>query len=806
MFVRSRSVVLRRRKKGRHRLFAVSAYMLTAALSGRHAEASPRTQVSVVRSAESITFTVPAGQLDAVLKALATHARLTLDVQVPADTVAMMHSPGVSGTWSIDDAIARVLDGTSLTFRRSGSVVRIEVARVSESVEVTGRISNVSTPKLTEPLRDIPQTITVIPRAVMDEQGATTLRDVLRNVAGITFQAGEGGVPAGDQLSIRGFSARTDMFVDGVRDFGGYSRDSFNLEQVEVAKGPTSSLAGRGSTGGAINQVSKAPNLSPIAEASIGAGNASYQRTTIDLNQPLSGFPVPGTAVRVNAMWTDTGVPNRDHVSAARWGVAPSIGLGAGTRTRATISYFKLQQDNLPEYGLPWVPATTNPELAAFANGTPPVDQSNFYGLIARDYEKTDTDLATVDVARDLGADAVVRNLTRWGRNVRDSVITAPRFVAVNTSTALNRQLQSRDMTDEILANQTNVTTRVSTGPLGHAIVAGVELSSESSVNYARTGPTAPTADLYRPNPRDPYPGPIARSGASTDGTATSMAAYAFDTLSIGSHLELTGGLRWDRFAVDYVSTAVTGAATSFDRTDTMTSGRAGIVYKPRPEGSIYVGYGTSFNPSAEGLSLAAANVDLEPEKARNIEAGTKWDLFRQQLSASAAIFRTDKTNARTPGVNPGDPPTVLAGRQQVSGVEFGISGRVRRWWTAIVNYAHMRSTIEASNTTAELDQNLALTPEHSLSLWTTVDLPGGVGVGGGAQFMDSVFRNATNTTSVPSYWLINATASYAVNSHLTLRFNASNLADEQYVDRVGGGHYIPGPGRQVLVTATIKR
>ena len=154
----------------------------------------------------------------------------------------------------------------------------------------------------------------------MEEQGATTLRDVLRNVAGITFQAGEGGVPAGDQLSIRGFSARTDMFVDGVRDFGGYSRDSFNMEQVEVAKGPTSSLAGRGATGGAINQVSKAPSLSPIADATIGVGNASYQRTTIDVNQPLADFPVPGTAFRVNAMWTDTDVPDRDRVELGAMG------------------------------------------------------------------------------------------------------------------------------------------------------------------------------------------------------------------------------------------------------------------------------------------------------------------------------------------------------------------------------------------------------------------------------------------------------------------------------------------------------
>lgn len=779
---------------------------MSAALAGKPAAASQQPPRSVVRTADAIGLKIPAGQLDVVLKEFAAAANVTFDLQIPADTVSMMYSPGVSGTFSIDDALSRVLQGTSLAFRRSGSQITIEVQRLTESVEVTGRVNRLSSSKLTEPLRDIPQTITVIPRAVMDEQGATTLREVLRNVAGITFQAGEGGVPAGDQLSIRGFSARTDMFVDGVRDFGGYSRDSFNLEQVEVAKGPTSSLAGRGATGGAINQVSKAPSATPVAEATFGAGNASYQRTTVDLNQPLTELAIPGSSLRVNAMWTDTGVPNRDRVDSARWGVAPSIGFGSGTRTRATVSYFKLRQDNLPEYGVPWVPANTNPELRAYANGVPPVDQSNFYGLVARDYENTDTDLATIDVARDVGTGTTIRNQTRWGRNVRDSVITAPRFASVNTSTVINRQLQSRDMTDDILSNQTNVISRLNTGAVGHALAGGVEFSSEQSVNFARTGPAAPTTNLYDPNPNDPYPGPIARSGAKTDGSARSTAAYLFDTASIGSHLELTAGLRWDRFDVDYTATAVTGVATSFERTDTMTSGRAGVIYKPRPEGSIYAGFGTSFNPSAEGLSLNANTVRLEPEKSRNLELGTKWDLFRQQLSASAALFRTEKTNSRTPGVNPGDPPTVLAGRQRVSGIEVGVSGRIRSWWTAIVNYAHMRSAIEASNTPAELDQNLALTPEHTLSLWSTVDLPGGLGVGGGAQFMDSVFRNALNTTRVPSYWLINATASYAVNTHLTLRLNASNLADEEYVDRVGGGHYIPGPGRQVLVTATIKR
>ena len=243
----------------------------------------------------------------------------------------MMYSPGVSGVFAPQEALTALLDGTSLAFHMTapGSIA-IEVRGVRESVEVHGSLPRIDSPKLTEPLRDIPQTITVIPRSVIEEQGATTLRDVLRNVAGITFQAGEGGVPAGDQLSIRGFSARTDMFVDGVRDFGGYSRDSFNMEQVEVAKGPTSALAGRGSTGGAINQVSKAPVAAPVLDVTLGAGNVGYQRSTIDINQPIEQSPVPGTAIRLNAMWNDSDVPNRDVVTSERWGIAPSLALGVG--------------------------------------------------------------------------------------------------------------------------------------------------------------------------------------------------------------------------------------------------------------------------------------------------------------------------------------------------------------------------------------------------------------------------------------------------------------------------------------------
>ncbi len=250
---------------------------------------------------------------------------------------------------------------------------------------------------------------------------------------------------------------------------------------------------------------------------------------------------------------------------------------------------------------------------------------------------------------------------------------------------------------------------------------------------------------------------------------------------------------------------AVTGVATELARTDEMVSWRGGVVYKPRANGSVYGGYSTAFNPSAEGLSLTAATAVIEPEKTKSLEVGTKWDVFREKLSLVAAFFRTDKTNARTPGINPGDPPTVLAGEQQVTGIELGASGRIGDRFSLQAGYSAMSSDIAASNTPAEVDNALALVPEQTFNIWATYEFPWKLTLGGGAQYMDSVYRNATNTATVPSYTLLSTMASYEVNRHLTLRLNGNNLADAEYVDRIGGGHYIPGPGRQVIVSTTVK-
>jgi catecholate siderophore receptor len=786
------------------------AFVATTAIGAPHVHARTPDPLTIDRLApiergqSSRRFDIAGGPLGDVLTAF---ERVTgLRVEVPVEAMKAVYSPGASGLLTTDAALRQMLEGTSISFRFiSSQLVALEFRTAAESVDVSGSARRVESPKFTAPLRDIPQTINVIPSRLMEEQGATTLRDALRNVTGITFQAGEGGTPAGDQMTIRGFSARTDMFVDGIRDAGGYARDTFNLEQVEVAKGPSSAISGRGSTGGSINLVSKTPHIAPAYGGTIEVGTADFERSTVDLNQPFSG----GAAVRLNAMWTDGGVPRRDVVENQSWAVAPSLALGLRSPTRLMVSYLHLGQDNVPDYGLPWVPAA-NIALAAYANGRPPVDNSNFYGLVARDVEKIDNNIATAEIAHDIAGGLTLRNVTRYGATRRDSIITPPRFVG-NTSTDVRRtDVKSRDQNDRIVANITNLVASVMSGGLQHDIAAGIEIGRETSVNYARAefgadNPPSPNTDLYNPDPNQRYTGEMRRTGAYTDASATSAAGYAFDTVKLSDAWQLTGGLRWDRFDVDYDSVSTAGVSSPLSRADNMVSWRAGGVYKPGFNGSVYLGYATSFNPSAEGLALTTSTVNLEPERTKTFEAGSKWDALGERVSLNAAVFRTAKTNARTPGINPGDPPTVLSGKQVVSGVELGASGRINRRWTGIVNYSFMVSDIPRSNTPAEIDQSLQFTPQSSFYLWSTFDLWRTLRVGGGAQYMDSVFRNATNTTEVPSYWVLSSLVSYDVNQHLTLRLNGNNLANAEYVDRTSGGHFIPGPGRSLIVSANVR-
>jgi catecholate siderophore receptor len=400
-----------------------------------------------------------------------------LRVTMMTPEISGIPSRGVSGVFTVEQALKQILAGTKVSYRYTASeAVSLEVSGPDTSVDVTAPVSIVSSPKYTEPLLDVPQTITVIPRSVIEEQGATTLRDVLRNVPGLTITAGEGGAPAGDNLTLRGFSARNDVFVDGVRDLGPQSRDPFNLEQVEVVKGPASTYNGRGSTGGTINMVSKSPASDSSQGFTLSLGSDRTKRVTGDINVPVKALG-QHTAFRVNFVAHESGVAGRDIVENKRWGVAPSLAFGLETPSRLTFSYFKMKQDNISDYGIPWVPATNN-ALKEFRDRPAPVPRDTFYGLKNRDFEELNADLATVKFERDFGDSITLRNQLRYGRSTRDSLATPPRF-ASNDSTAINREVRSWLTEDQIWDNQTDLRARFSTGRLEHSMVAGVAFTRE---------------------------------------------------------------------------------------------------------------------------------------------------------------------------------------------------------------------------------------------------------------------------------------------------------------------------------------
>lgn len=752
-------------------------------------------------------FDIPAGVLRTVLEAYEKTTGIAVDTTSNKDILDVA-SPGVSGMLSAEQALQKVLAGTGVSFTFKGNkAVALELRAESAVVNVEQSEARiVSSPKYTEPLRNIPQTINVIPKEVIEQQGATTLREVLTNVPGITMTAGEGGVAAGDNMTIRGFNARNDIYVDGVRDLGPQSRDPFNLEQVEVVKGPSSTFTGRGSTGGTINLVSKLPNLKRSIGGSFMLGSDATKRGTVDINLPIKD----SIAFRFNGMAHDSNYPGRDDVQNRRWGAAPSVIFGLGTPTRYSVSYFYLQQDNTSDYGIPWVPVT-NTALVAYRDSPAPVPRETFYGFLDRDKEKLRSDLVTFRFEHDFADNLQVRNQFRYGYSRRDSMATPPRFAA-NNSTAINREMRSWIVNDDNYDNQTDLSSRFRTGDIEHSLVGGISLSYEKNARATRTALNSLTT-LLNPNPNDVYTGVITTNPLVPELAGKTYAAYLVDTVKFNKYVEFVGGLRYDYFDVEGTTlfTSTNPPVNRLDplkRLDRIFSGRAALIVHPVEYGTIYGSFGTSANPSLEGLSYGAASTLVGPEKTQNYELGTKWDLLRNRLLLTAALFRVDKTDARTPGINAGDPPT-LDGNQQVQGIEFSATGHLRRNWQVFMGYTFLDSEILTSRTAptmvngvpiSEVGKELINTPRNSFNLWTTYTYKKLV-VGGGPKFVGKRFGNNINTRFVDSYWLIDAFASYRITDNFNLRLNMNNLTDKYYFDRIGGGHVVPGAARVISVS-----
>jgi catecholate siderophore receptor len=669
-----------------------------------------------------------------------------------------------------------------------------------QEVTVTG-IRPLLHDKLPQDLQDTPQSITVVSERLMSEQAVTRLEDALKNVPGITLNAGEGAA-RGDTVNLRGFSAFNDFFLDGIRDAAVYSRDSFDLQSVEVVKGPSAVLFGRGSTGGAINQVSKAPFATPLASVTTSFGSNDLARATADLNLPLTAT----SAVRLNAMGDSSEVAERSEVINRRWGVAPALALGMGQRDSLTLAYLHQQENNRPDAGIP------------FLDGEPaPVPRDAYYGLVS-DRASTDVDIATARFKHDFTPNLSIADTLRYAHYSFDYRDTMPNYGSnvPGAATSLTTILVGRDAPGSSgvqtnLTEQVDVSAHFDTGALTHTVVAGLEIARQTSditryVNpfNSNNGWIAETP-LLDPDPQQPLP-QFQPPSSQQDTVANSTAAYATDTVSFGRYVDLTAGLRFDRFAADYNQITVSsGAVLHLDHVDRLGSPRAALVIKPTPMQSYYLSFGTSFDPSAEALALTTKTANLGPVKAKTYEAGAKTGWMDGALSATGAVFRTEVDNAQTN--DPENPTiTVLNGDQRMDGVEFGVTGHLTPQWEIFGGYTYLDGKTISSGTAAYVGKPLPNVAPNALNLWTEYDLSSAWEVGAGINWLDRRFADSGGTASMPGFVVWNAMLSYRVTSHVALQLNGFNLLNRNYFlnsyyTSAAENHVIPGPGRSVMLS-----
>lgn len=698
-------------------------------------------------------------------------------------------------------------------------------------------------PKFSQPLVDTTRTITVIPEQMIKDQGVNNLTDALKNVPGVgAFYAGENGSSStGDAVYMRGVDTSNSIYVDGIRDIGSVTRDTFNTGQVEVIKGPAGTDYGRSAPSGSINMISKQPRLESGLDASVSVGSAWMRRGTLDYNQAISD----NAAFRLNLMGEKTHDAGRDHVENERYGVAPSLAFGLDTPTRLYLNYLHVRQNNTPDGGIPTVglPGYSAPSAKyAALNHAGKVDTSNYYGTDS-DFDKSTTDSGTLRFEHDLSDSTTIRNTTRWSRVKQEYLLTAVMGGASNiTAPDLNntdtwswsRLANTKDVSNRILTNQTNVTSRFSTGSVDHDVSAGIELTRENQTNYGVNAITAPAVNIYHPV-SSVQVGGLNRNGANANGQTDTFGIYAFDTLALTKRFEVNGGIRLDNYHTEYDSATACGGSgrgavacpagvakgSPVTTVDTAKSGnlvnwKAGALYRLTEQGNIYVNYaisqqppgGSSFALAAGGSGNSANRTDFKPQKAKSSEVGTKWEVLDKRLLLSAALFRTDIENE----VAANDDGTYSQyGKKRVEGYELSATGNLTPDWLITAGYTLQHASVtEGPNVAQDGSSALAYTPKHAFTLWTQYQATDAISVGAGARYVGSLRRGSDGAVGTPDhtegYWVADAKLGYRVNRNLDLQLNMYNLFDTDYVASINksGYRYHPGEPRTFMLTANL--
>jgi catecholate siderophore receptor len=683
---------------------------------------------------------------------------------------------------------------------------------VKEAADIPYKADRSANDKLTAPLVDTPKTIQIIKKEVLEEQGAVTLMEALRNTPGITMQMGENGnTSAGDTFQLRGFSLQQSTFVDGIRDLGAVTRDTFNLEQVEIVKGAAGAETGRGASAGFINLISKQAHLEDESSASATIGTGSRKRATVDLNKQLSET----SAFRLNAMAQDSGVDGRDVVKNKGYGLGLSYVAGLGTPTRVHLFSQHLRQDNVPDGGIPGIGFEGYTSVIG-----PKVRRENFYGSV-NDREKVDADMFTVKVEHDLGERTTIRNITRYGKTSMDRTLTGMNTGGSGISTAgpqsawtVNLSRQRVDQENSILANQTSLNTEFDAGGMSHSLAAGVELLHEKQTNFTRAAaPATAPANLYNPDPYRAMGNFGPRTGAESGGTTNTVSVYAFDNAKLNERWSINGGARVDIYKLS-TSTAV--GATPLEDSRSLLSWSIGGVYKPAENGSVYASYATSSNPpgssnfTLSNTAGAQANAALDPQHTETFELGTKWELLNKRLNVAAAVFRTvnDKQVTTDTITN----ASVQEGKTQVQGIELSAVGQITNFWQITAGLAKTSTKQINQQSATVATTGVRWSPDLTATVWSSYQLDK-LTLGVGARYTSEAkrFVNATgaqgNLPNVPSFWVADAMVAYQLTDKVSLRLNVYNLFDDEYLMTVnnGGGRLALGAPRSAALTANFK-
>ena len=686
--------------------------------------------------------------------------------------------------------------------------------------------------KVPTAVRDIPQSLTVINRAVLDAQASASLADALRNVPGITIGGAEGG-QIGTNINLRGFSARTDIYLDGMRDRGQYYRDTYYLDSVEVLKGPSSMLFGRGSTGGVINQVRNSATLSESAQVSGTIGTDGYYRTTGNYNHQLSDT----AALHIDVMAQDIST-TRDSMENQDFGFAPTLRFGIGTPTEVTLSALLERNHDMPDYGIP----ALNGKVAN-------VSFDNTYGLTS-DRTDQDVEILNANIKHVFNDKFTLRNQTQYAHYDTDAVETAFGRLGTlvgNTFTSLPLAARNngnttnipasrlyallishdRVISDESIDNQTDLIAKFDTGGLKHTMIVGAEIGHDEYTNLAssRNDPTinivanggaavtngVAVVSLTNPAQLGTPAAMVTTVGNYATAKSDEVAAYVNDTLEFNKQWKAVLGVRWDRFKAGINNTINAGntfgntTPASAGRVDTFTSVRTGLIWQPTDAQSYYVSYGTSFNPSLETLALTTGQQNIAPETSASYELGGKWDVLNGNLSLTSAIFQIDKDNARSQiatGVYNVD------GEVRVNGFEASVTGHITPKLQLISGYTYLDSeVVKASVLDGSQGKQLANTPHHTAMIWATYYPTAEWEIGGGATALSKIYASNLDVATAPGYVRADATVAYHQPKY-DLRLNILNLLDKDYIASAipsDGGRFVPGAGRTALATVTYR-